>query len=166
MDDEAKARFELLKQELDHVDSGIRGFDSILFQVKGWCVTATVAIAGVALTTRQVAVLVIALGAIGGFWLMDGLYKAMQRLFIDRNREIEQALSEGTLAEVLRSGRLRIPGLAGQFGAAATTTPDTVKRRFSGLLRELRGPLLYGLYLMLAVLVLVLGAAMLLLERK
>ena len=160
MNEEA-ARFELLKQELDHLDSGIRSFDAILFQVKGWCVTATVAIASVAVTTSRASVLAVALGAILGFWLLDGLHKFLQRRFIDRNTDIEMALHAGTVADVLNSNLLRIPNLTGAFARN-----NDFRSRLSAWMCELGRPLVYSLYLMLAALVLLLGIAMLLFPQN
>jgi len=39
MDDEFQYKFELLKQEMDNLQNGIRNYDGTLFTIKGWAIT-------------------------------------------------------------------------------------------------------------------------------
>jgi hypothetical protein len=50
---EEEARLELLKTELNAVQSCIQSFETIVFQIKGWCVTAALAIGGFAISSKS-----------------------------------------------------------------------------------------------------------------
>jgi hypothetical protein len=65
MAQEPDVRLALLQVELASLESGIRGFDTIAFQVKGWCVTATLAIAGFAVSGRKRLLIVGAVAVVG-----------------------------------------------------------------------------------------------------
>jgi hypothetical protein len=54
--EEQDARLALLQTELNNIQSSIRALDTTILQIKGWCVTASLAIGGFAVT-RQGALL-------------------------------------------------------------------------------------------------------------
>ena len=83
--DEAEARFELLKGEIEAVRSGIRSLDEVLVQVKSWCVTVTSAVAVAAVTVDVPAILWVGVGAAIVFWLVEAQFKSVQRTFIERD---------------------------------------------------------------------------------
>lgn len=138
--DETTAKFELLKLELQSIQAGIRGMDTIMFQIKGWCVTVAVATAGVALTSSHIELVAVGGAAVVGFWLVDAHYKSMQRIFIDRDDRIEEVLARQEPLAALAAGQLHVPGLASSFRNPASlrslrtcrTSSDYsgVKRRF------------------------------------
>ncbi len=90
--DEADIRLDLLKSELSSLESGIRAFDSISFQVKGWCVTATVALTGFAVSGHK-RLLLVAVFAVIGFWLVDSQNRQIQRAFLQRNGQLRRTLA-------------------------------------------------------------------------
>ena len=73
---EEDARLALLQTELNAIQSGIRSMDSILFQIKGWCVTSSLAIGGFAVAYRRPALLIVGAGAVLGFYLVTCQFKA------------------------------------------------------------------------------------------
>jgi hypothetical protein len=99
---EEDARLALLQAELSDIQSGIRGLDTILFQIKGWCVTASLAIGGFAASNHQPELLIIGAGAVAGFYLVQCQFKLIQRAFIRRNREIDSELKRTGIMQFLK----------------------------------------------------------------
>jgi hypothetical protein len=162
VDYETSAQLELLKVELASIQGGIRGLDTILFQIKGWCVTICVAVAGVALATKSPELLLVAAGAIIGFWLVDAHYKAVQRVFIERDTHIEVCLKGRKPIEVLRSGDLTVPGLASGFQfSGGFTLRSSLVPHFTRLWREAKVPMGFSFYAVLTVLLSALGVILL-----
>jgi hypothetical protein len=113
--DDGAARLALLQGELASIESSIRGFDAIAFQVKGWCVTTSLAIAGIAVTGHQQLILIGA-GSVLGFWLLDSQNRSIQRVFIDRAKTIRENIRKNGIAKVL----------AGHSDLAILGSPDVV----------------------------------------
>jgi hypothetical protein len=65
--EEEEARLALLQTELNAIQNSIRNFDSILLQIKGWCVTTSLAVGGFAVAYHKPALILVGLGAILGF---------------------------------------------------------------------------------------------------
>jgi hypothetical protein len=142
------AKFELLKLELQSIQAGIRGMDTIMFQIKGWCVTVAVATAGFALTSSHIELVAVGGAAVVGFWLVDAHYKSIQRVFIDRNNRIEEIVAGQDPITALNMGHLRVPELGFCFrGSDQSSYWKNLKNEFGRLWREARIPLTFGLYL-------------------
>lgn len=149
--DEDAARLELLKIELQSIQTGIRSLDTTLFQIKGWCVTVVVAVAGFALSNNNAALLLIGFGAIMSFWLIDAHHKALQRVFIERNLLIENEFAKSDVSEALN--RMRVLGTSLAFvDAHELGELRRFKKRISDVASEARRPLTFGIYLFLAAL--------------
>ncbi|HEY7145855.1 MAG TPA: hypothetical protein VH637_16565 [Streptosporangiaceae bacterium] len=145
---EEDARLALLQCELQAIQNAIRGLDAVTFQIKGWCVTAGLAIGGFAAAYHKPALLVVGAGAVVGFCLVNCQFKLVQRAFIDRNRAIDSELRATGIMEVLKgAGSLPIVGTAmptwKKRAFAKSGRPD----HFSAILAELRLPHTFGLYL-------------------
>ena len=82
---EEDARLSLLVTELNTVQTAIRALDTIDFQIKGWSVTASLAIGGFAIAYHRLALIIVGIGALAGFFLLNCQYKYIQRNFINRN---------------------------------------------------------------------------------
>jgi|tagenome__1003787_1003787.scaffolds.fasta_scaffold20802608_2 hypothetical protein len=95
-----QVRLSLLQSELSALESAIRAFDSMSFQVKGWCVTVSLAIAGLAASGHR-GLLAIGVAAVLGFWLVDSQTRGVQRLFIDRSVLLRAALKTDGLEAFL-----------------------------------------------------------------
>jgi hypothetical protein len=148
---EEDAQLELLKVELNSVQEGIRGLDTIAFQIKGWSVTVSLAIGGFAASSRQPALALIGIVALIGFFGVDCQFKGIQRAFIDRNKSLDTELRTVGIMPVLQgAGTLKITG---------TAVPDFYRQRRPGrgrtrhfllsLWHEARLANTFGLYLFL-----------------
>lgn len=110
---EEEARMELLKTELNAVQSSIQSFDTIIFQIKGWCVTAALTIGGFAVSGHAPALTLVGIAAIIGFFLTNCQFKTIQRKFINRNAALAEEVSSVGIMQVLRgAGTLKITGAA------------------------------------------------------
>jgi hypothetical protein len=69
--EEETARLALPQTELTRIHEGIRGLDTMIFQIKGWCITAALAIGGFAVVYHRPALLLVGAEAVIGFYLVD-----------------------------------------------------------------------------------------------
>jgi hypothetical protein len=116
-----QARLALLQAELASIETAIRSFDTIGFQIKGWAVTAGLAIGGFAITEHKPALLFVGFVATIGFWLVDCQFKSIQRPFIARNRALARQLRQSSIASFLSS----------QSGVKAVGVPDIYTDRIN-----------------------------------
>jgi hypothetical protein len=146
--DETEARFALLQTELNALEGGIRGLDSIIFQINGWCVTVTLAVGGVALASGQSRLALLGVGAVLGFFLINCQFKTFQRAMIDRKEHIKDDLTTTGLAEWLRSkDKNKIVGPINPILAKKLSGTSSG----GALWREARSVHTFGLYLFTAV---------------
>lgn len=115
---EEDARLALLQTELTGIQNAIRGLDTILFQIKGWCVTAALAIGGFAVAYRRPALIIVGAGAVIGFYMMNCQFKMIQRAFIRRNQALH--------AELQKIGIIQFIKGAGTIDAVGTAAPQWV----------------------------------------
>jgi hypothetical protein len=132
----AKAPFdyklEILIKEWDYVQSHIGRFDSILFSIRTWAVSAFSAMIVVAATRNLPDLMLLAILPVFMFWFIDALFKRFQRYFIFRGQEIEAYLSSGTFIEDARlqsEVSIVTPALSSQFRRSS------LWRRMCGVLR-------------------------------
>jgi hypothetical protein len=143
----------LLQTELTSIQAGIRGLDTILFQIKGWCVTATLTLAGFAATGQHRGVLLfVGVGAVVGFWLLDCQFKSIQREFITKNLALARDLEQlGVMAVLNRTGGNAIGPAHLQPAPVGRPMKDTVVWHARTLWREARSPMTWSLYLFVLV---------------
>jgi hypothetical protein len=146
-----EARLELLKIELQGIQSAIQNLDGIVFQIKGWCVSAALAIGGFAVSTHTPGLTLIGLIAIIGFFFINAQFKVIQRAFIKRGAALDAELKSVGIMRVLRgSGNFEIVGTA--IPSLAQPGSGYLKRiRFvlSGVWHEARLANTFSLYLFL-----------------
>jgi hypothetical protein len=147
--DETEAKFELLKQEMQAVQQGIRALDTTSFAIKGWCVTLSAAIAGVAATKDRPLLLLIGFGVALAFWLLDAHYKAVQRVYIRRDLRMERVLKGADVLALLSSGRLRVPGMASRFTVPRRGSIKKLTFQLVIMWREAKSPFIFNLYLLI-----------------
>ena len=151
---EEDARLELLKTEINAIQSSIQNADTIVFQIKGWCVTAALAIGGFAVSSHTPALTLLGIVAVTGFFLVNCQYKTIQRAFIRRNNDIATEIKNLGIMPFLRgAGTLEISGTAvPDFGRAPDLTfRETLKSFLSELAHEARLANTFSLYLFLLV---------------
>ena len=168
-----EARLALLQTELKAISDGIRGLDTIIFQIKGWAVTAALAIGGVAAASTHYSLVFLGMLSTVGFFIVNCQFAGIQRQFIVRNRLIHGELIEPDGVEKYLDGdsRLRVVGTAAIFvddpvvggdeptiggddPVADGDEPDLVsniRRQLSGFWYEARLPHTFGLYLFMLV---------------
>lgn len=116
--DEFEYKFELLKQEMETLQEGIRTYDTNLFTVKGWAITIFSAFVIFAAQARQPMYLAFCAIAVVLFWLVDAIFKSIQRIYTHRYNRIEQFLQSPTFAQAIaeRSFKdFRIPDTGSGF---------------------------------------------------
>jgi hypothetical protein len=151
---EEEARLELLKTELNAVQSCVQSFETIVFQIKGWCVTAALAIGGFAISSHAPALTLVGIAAVIGFFLVNCQFKTIQRKFIRRNAALASELSNVGIMQVLKgAGALEITGAAvPEFGrTAGLPFVELVRSSFSEIGYEARLANTFSLYLFLLV---------------
>jgi hypothetical protein len=150
---EEDARFALLQTELNAIQSAIRGIDTIVFQIKGWCVTASLAIGGFAVAYNKPALLLIGGGAVVGFFIVNCQFKGIQRVFIDKNVSIDSALRAADIMDFLKDGNSpKIVGTALPVWKSRASSSRERMRRYLAVLRtEGLLPNTFSLYLFILV---------------
>jgi hypothetical protein len=111
--EEQEARLALLQTELNSLRDSIKSFDSINFQIKGWCVTTSLAVGGFAIAYRKPGLLIVGIAAVIGFFLVNCQFKMSQRKPLDRLEEIDSELRNTGIMQVLKgAGNIEIVGTA------------------------------------------------------
>jgi hypothetical protein len=146
--EEADARLALLQTELTAIHEGIRGLDTIIFQVKGWCVTASLAIGGFAVAYHRPALLLVGFIAVPGFFLIDCNFRVFEHDIFDRCQAIDAELRSTGIMQFLRgAGSLDILGTV----LPAPSDPPSLLARLKRLRRIVSEPPTFGLYLFILV---------------
>ncbi|MGA7952114.1 MAG: hypothetical protein WCA07_01210 [Gloeobacterales cyanobacterium] len=89
MEDLFSYRLSLLQKEMEMLQNGIRGYDSIVFTIKGWSITVFSAIILFAVDKQKPFLYLFCIASILSFWLIDAFYKSTQNILINRYRKIE-----------------------------------------------------------------------------
>lgn len=98
---EEDARLALLQAELNGIQNSIRSLDTVDFQIKGWCVTTGLAVAGFSVAYKKPVLLLVGMAAIVGFYMVNCQFKAIQRAFIRRNRRIDSEIKKDGIMQFL-----------------------------------------------------------------
>ena len=149
---EEQARLELLKTELNTVHSSIQSLDTIVFQIKGWCVTVVLAVGGIAVSSHAPALTLVGMVAVIGFFLLNCQFKTIQRKFIRRNAALAAEVGNLGIMQVLKgAGTLKITGAAVPEFSRTTGLPfgEKIRSAFSELGYEARLANTFSLYLFL-----------------
>lgn len=102
MNSEFQYKFELLKQEIDILQNGIRTYDNTLFMIKGWSITIFSAFITFAADKDKPVFLIYCGISIMLFWLLDSIYKSIQRIYISRYNEIESFLKSSDFDKAIK----------------------------------------------------------------
>ena len=150
---EAEARLALLQTELSSLAESIRSLDNTMFQIKGWCVTASLAIGGFAVAYHRPGLLIVGIGAVIGFYLVNCQFKMTQRAFIDRNLALDEELrTTGIMGVIKGAGDLDIVGTAiPGFKGSGLGYNERIGVVFPAFVREARTPNTFSIYLFILV---------------
>lgn len=146
---EEEIRLALLQTELSSIQNSIRSFESIIFQIKGWCVTTSLAVGGFAIVNHIPALILIGEGAVLGFFLINCQFKMYQHRFVARNDEIDSELKDKGIMKVLKGGgNIDIVGTTA-LGLSTARLPVSarVRRRLPDFLHEAQIINTFSLYL-------------------
>ena len=91
-----------MKTEINAIQSSIQNADTIIFQIKGWCVTAALAIGGFAVSSHTPALTLIGIIAVIGIFLVNCQYKTIQRAFIRRNNALATEIKNLEIMQFLK----------------------------------------------------------------
>src|SRR2546425_816563 len=122
--DEFETKYEILMKEWDYTQSHIGRFDTIIFQVRSWAITALTGLIAVSASQGKPRLMLLAMLVTGLFWINDGLQKSFQRRFILRSREIENYLSSIKFIDDFRKKSItgiNVPQSALQFGVGSVS---------------------------------------------
>jgi len=150
---EEDARLALLQAELTGIQGAIRALDQIAFQIKGWCITASLAIGGFAIAYHRPSLLVVGFGAVVGFYLINCQFSLVQRSFIERNFDLDAELRSVGICQVLKGkGNFEIVGTAAPFAKTrGLSYKEQIRYSLPLFYREAIGPSMFGLYLFILV---------------
>lgn len=148
MEDLFSYRLNLLQKEMEMLQNGIRGYDSIVFTIKGWTITVFSAIILFAIDKQKPFLYLFCIASILSFWLIDAFYKSTQNTLIYRYRKIETFLQSSGFETAMAErnfGGFRVPNFQEGFSVRE-------RERLRWLLRAALQFSTYALYALLLIL--------------
>jgi hypothetical protein len=112
----------ILFKEWDYLQAHIGRLDTMIFNIRQWCITIFAALLAASATLRMPALMLGCLFPILLFWLIDGTWKSIQRNYILRTREIEAFLASKDFeqaCEIGSFGGFASPAISSRFGAGS-----------------------------------------------
>ena len=147
-------KVQLLMVELQAIQGGIQSMDSIMFKIKGWCITVAAAAIGLAINSNRPSLILVGIGITLAFWFVDAYFKAIQRVYIRRDIEIAKAFAGrdpiAVLSARLDEGGIWVPDLARRFQTPANSREQVYKLESKGTLDEATKPVVFLLYMPVA----------------
>jgi len=145
MKDPFDYKFELIKQEMETIQSGIDTYNRTIFAVKGLAMTLFTAF--IAFIGRQSngpsGVIFLAMGIILLlFWILDALFKSIQKVYISRSTEIEAELRKPEFYQCLVKDSFEgfdFPGIEEAF-------KQWEKKKFSSAFAQFKNPTVWLIY--------------------
>lgn len=162
--EEEAARLALLQTELNSIQSAIRSLDVTILQIKGWCVTASLAIGGFAVTSHRPFLVLVGEAAVLGFFIVNCQFRAFQRAFVNRNLDIDAELRRSGIMEVLKGrGAFEIVGTAssGASSRPEGAAAEKINSVWPLIWFEVQRAANYSIYVFLAACLLVEGTVLL-----
>jgi hypothetical protein len=101
MEDLFSCRLSLLQKEMEMIQNGIRGYDSIVFTIKGWAITIFSAIILFAVDKQKPFLYLFCIASVLSFWWIDAFYKSTQNILISRYATIEAFLQGDDFAKAM-----------------------------------------------------------------
>ncbi len=154
MNDEFQYKFELLKQEMDMLQSGMRNYDGFLFTIKGWAISIFSAFIFFAADKQKPIFLGLCAISISLFWILDSLFKSIQNNYTHRYNQIEKYLQSPEFSQAVSERSFKnfsAPNISSGFKLSG-------RKKFAGIIHSAFQFHNYMLYLAM----LILTAAMLL----
>jgi len=108
----------ILMKEWDFTQANIGRFDTIMYTIRAWSLTALTGGIGVAASEHTPQLMLLVAIVAMALWFLDALHKSFQRVFILRSREIEDYLQSPEFRDDHRLERwigFRTPDTAGRL---------------------------------------------------
>ncbi len=102
----AEAKLDIIKHELDRVQSSIDKYDETNFKIRGWEVTIWSALMVVYFQSGKHTVLAVALLMPFVFFVLDGMYKSFREGYKSRRNDIIEYLSSEKFEREYGSGKI------------------------------------------------------------
>jgi hypothetical protein len=118
MEDLFSCRLSLLQKEMEMLQNGIRGYDSIVFTIKGWAITIFSAIILFAVDKQKPLLYLFCIASVLSFWWIDAFYKSTQNILISRYATIEAFLQGDEFEKAMTDrnfGNFLIPNFCERF---------------------------------------------------
>jgi hypothetical protein len=85
---------EVLLKEWDVCEAGVSRYDTIIFTIRGWAITAVSAVIGFGFSNNDWRIAAVGVPTALLFWFVDGTNKSFQRFFLNRSRDVQEALRD------------------------------------------------------------------------
>lgn len=118
MEDLFSYQLELLQKEMEMLQNSIRGYDSIVFTIKGWAITVFSGIVLFAIDKQKPFLYLFCMASVLAFWMTDAFYKSIQNILISRYRTIERFLQSSDFEQAMANrdfGSFQVPHLQAGF---------------------------------------------------
>jgi hypothetical protein len=97
----AEMKFEILKWEMSAVQDGMRTYGQVQFTIKGWAITVFSGFIFFAVKEDEPMFLILCAISVFLFWILDAIFKSIQKVYIIRAGTIELCLREDRLPAVM-----------------------------------------------------------------
>jgi hypothetical protein len=87
-------KLDLVKMEMDTVRDGANNYGQVQFTVKGWAITLFSALSAFAFERNEPRIFWVSAGVTILFFIVDLIFKGIQKVYLDRALEIEKALQK------------------------------------------------------------------------
>lgn len=118
---EFEYKLDLLKQEMDTAQDGIKTYNEAQFKVKSFAIPLLAGFLTFAMDKNKPIFLISGVIIVMVFWVQDAYFQSIQRVYTNRAREIEaiqlssefsEALAKGSLSDLsIHGNRVWIPNL-------------------------------------------------------
>ena len=155
MNEEFKYKMDLLKDEMQIAQNGIKAYNEAQFKVKGLAIPLLTGFLTFAADKHRPIFLLLSAVAVILFWIQDSFFQSIQRVYMDRAKEIEKTLNSPALSEAFDKEDLIVlytsSSQISHIEAACTAWEKTKLRKMLREFKALQNILLYVplLFLML-----------------
>lgn len=159
MTEEFDYKLELLKQEMEISQDGIKTYNEAQFKVKSFAIPLLAGFLTFAMDKQRPIFLLSGIVIVILFWFQDAYFQSIQRVYMERAREIEAIFLSTEFSEAFTKhsfSDLKLKGEPVQFLSIETRCINWEKNKFRETLDRLFSLQNFGLYVPLLALVVVL----------
>jgi hypothetical protein len=114
MKDEFKYRLELLKQEMKTAQNGIKTYNEAQFKVKSFALPLLAGFLTFAMDKHRPIFLLSSVVIVILFWIQDAYFQSIQKVYMDRAREIEKIFLSAEFSEAFTKESLSDLSIGGK----------------------------------------------------